>query len=137
MLVANQNGLRMYFFVMYNLSGIQKGIQAGHAALEYANTFKDDPIYNEFIKDHKTFILLDGGGSGDMLDRALEVQNLNIQYEAFFEPDLNGSMSAIAFILKESQYDCKLDEWDENQWWYSCDDKRVYDYIRKFRLASN
>ena len=28
--------LRMYFFVPYNISPIQKSIQAGHAALEYA-----------------------------------------------------------------------------------------------------
>ena len=73
-------GLRMYFFVMYNLSGIQKGIQAGHAALEYANLFKNKREYQDFIEVHKTFILLDGGGSNDMLKREDELDDLGIRY---------------------------------------------------------
>jgi len=137
MLSVYKNELRMYFFVMYNLSGIQKGIQAGHAALEYAATYGETMNYKEFIDNHKTFILLDGGGSNDMMTRCDELRELRIPFMNFVEPDLNNSISAIAFILPEYQYDCKLEEFDENQWWYSCDDKRVYDYIRKFRLASN
>ena len=37
--------LRMYFFTIYQLSGIQKGIQAGHAALEYARLFGNTDLF--------------------------------------------------------------------------------------------
>ncbi len=125
---------------MYNLSGIQKGIQSGHAALEYADLFKDDPIYKEFIEKHKTFILLDGGGSGDMLNRHDELIDLGIPFAVFEEPDLNNAMSAIAFILKESQYDFKIPNWMECGDLVDLDgnpDYEIYNYIRKFRLALN
>ena len=131
---------RMYFFVMYNLSGIQKGIQAGHAAVEYsryARNYKDYAAYNEFADNHKTFILLNGGGSNDMLKRRDELDNLNIPNAVFFEPDLNDSLSAIAFILTDDVYNLDLNdpgvEGDE-------DYARRYaikSYISKFRLASN
>lgn len=137
MLSVYKNELRMYFFVMYNLSGIQKGIQAGHAALEYSTIFKDDPDYIDFIQNWKTFILLDGGGSKDMLDRHDELIDLRIPFVVFEEPDLNNSMSAIAFILKDHEFACALEDCDEDQWWFNADAKRRYDYIRRFRLASN
>lgn len=105
-----QTGLRMYFFVMYNLSGIQKGIQAGHAALEYARSYRDDPQFKDFTENHKTFILLDGGGSNDMLVREKELNAFGIKYASFNEPDLNGSMSAIAFVMPESVYGFKEEE---------------------------
>jgi len=56
---------RMYFFVMYNLSDIHKGIQAGHAAIEYARHFGHTEIFSDFAKYDKTFILLNGGTSND------------------------------------------------------------------------
>lgn len=133
--MEEQKGLRMYFFVMYNLSGIQKGIQCGHAALEYANTFRDDPQYQDFIENHKTFILLDGGGSGDMLDRYDELNELGITFAFFREPDLNHAMSAIAFILPESIYGYNVFDVEEIAYDYDLHTK--YEYFRKFRLASN
>lgn len=118
---------RMYFFVMYNLSGIQKGIQAGHCALEYARRYGNDDSYVEFIEEHKTFILLDGGGSNDMLTRVRELKELGIQFETFREPDLNNSLSAIAFLLREDDYD-DPDIYEVNP---------IKQYIKRFRLASN
>lgn len=131
----------MYFFTMYNLSGIQKGIQAGHAAVEYSRYARDgDPdyaSYNEFADNHKTFILLDGGSSGDMKTRVSELRSMGIAYAAFFEPDLNYSMSAIAFILPEEIYNIDLSNplglWNpEYQANYN-----IKEYISKFRLSSN
>ena len=133
--------MRMYFFVMYNLSGIQKGIQAGHAAVEYSRYAMDRvggyEQYAEFADNHKTFILLDGGSSNDMQYRLLELDDLEIPNAVFHEPDLNNSLSAIAFILPEDVYGIDLNnpgvEGDE-------DYARRYaikSYISKFRLASN
>lgn len=126
---------------MYNLSGIQKGIQAGHAAVEYSRYAMDRvggyEQYAEFADNHKTFILLDGGSSNDMQYRLLELDDLEIPNAVFHEPDLNNSLSAIAFILPEDVYGIDLNnpgvEGDE-------DYARRYaikSYISKFRLASN
>ena len=133
--------MRMYFFVMYNLSGIQKGIQAGHAAVEYSRRaatgefgFED---YNEFADHHKTFILLNGGSSRDMERRALELRDLCISYAPFFEPDLNNSMSAIAFVLPESIYGIDLnDPGEEGDYDYQSK-YAIKSYISQFHLASN
>lgn len=124
--------MRMYFFVMYNLSGIQKGIQAGHAALEYILKYglDVDPRVLPFIRDHKTFIILDGGSSRNMLDRMLELDELGLPYAEFREPDLNDSVSAIAFIVGEDDYAPS-----DNEVIYQTNE--VYEYLRKFRLASN
>ena len=113
----------MYFFVMGNLSGRQQGIQAGHAALEYVDKYPDS-ITRDFIKNHKTFIVLDGGPSGAMLDHMNELEDLKIDYAEFREPDLNNSVSAIAFLVSEADYD------DE-------DINEVKQYIKRFKLASN
>ena len=139
--ISKNNGLRMYFFVMGNLSGRQQGIQAGHAALEYQREFGKKKQYKDFVDNHKTFILLDGGGSNDMLERMIELEDFGIDFSKFYEPDLNESLSAIAFILPESIYDCKDKNIDPEFRW-SMDKERfhnleVYEYIRKFRLASN
>ena len=56
---------RLYFFVLGSLSGICKGIQAGHAAVEYARLFGDTLEFKDFAKYDETFILLNGGTSND------------------------------------------------------------------------
>ena len=122
------NPTRMYFFTMYNLSGIQKGIQSGHAALEYVLKYgRDDRTLFEFVSEHKTFIVLNGGTSGDMLEREKELEELDIKFASFVEPDLNGAVSAIAFIVKEDDYD------DEDQYKVN----PIKQYLLKFNLASN
>lgn len=132
--------MRMYFFVMGNLSGRQQGIQAGHAAVEYSRYADEETQqrYVEFADNHKTFILLDGGGSNDMQNRMRELASFGITLAPFYEPDLNNSLSAIAFILPEEIYSIDLVadpgvEGDE-------DYARRYSiksHISQFRLASN
>ncbi len=125
--------MRLYFFVMYNLSGIQKGIQAGHAALEYALEFGKTKQYKEFINKHKTFIVLDGGGSNDMLERELELEGYGIKYATFIEPDLNDSVSAIAFLVPESIYNKDIRGLED----VYTKDVEFARYLKSFRLASN
>jgi hypothetical protein len=93
---------RMYFLVMYNISPIQQGIQALHAAIEYANMFAKLPDYQQWSTRDKTVIILNGGTSTTMKNHYLKIP---INSVAFHEPDLNGSMSAIAFILDERVWD--------------------------------
>ena len=120
---------------MYNLSGIQKGIQFAHAALEYAKNHGDDTVFQEFINYHKTIVILDGGGSNDMIERLSELKALGISTAKFYEPDLNDSLSAIVFIIPESVYSIDM----KNPDWAVVDDYdySVKDYLSKFRLASN
>lgn len=118
----------MYFFTMYNLSGIQKGIQAGHAALEYVLQYGNtDSSLHKFLREHKTFIILDGGTSSTMLDRAEELKELGIRHACFYEPDLNNSLSAIAFLVYEDEY-ADEDLYGTNP---------IKQYLNRFRLASN
>jgi hypothetical protein len=113
---------------MYNLSGIQKGIQAGHAALEYVLKYGNtDPDVHAFMRDHKTFILLNGGTSRTMHDRVQELIDLDIPHASFNEPDLNDSISAIAFLVHECDY-VDPDPFETNP---------VKQYLRRFSLASN
>lgn len=107
---------RMYFFVPYNISEIQKGIQAGHAALEYANFHGASFEYKDFIKNDKTWIILNGGttrrkfenqndtmGSLDFIENQL-IEN-KIKRASFYEPDLNFALTAVCFLADERVWD--------------------------------
>lgn len=98
--------MRLYGFVMYNLSGIQKGIQFGHSAVEYGRKFGDTDggRFKDFADNHKTFIVLCGGGSNCILEKMVELDELGIPYATFVEPDLNDSISAVTFLVDEKDY---------------------------------
>ncbi len=101
--------LRMYIFVPQNISEIYKGIQAGHAALEYANTYHDKPLFKDFIENHKTWIILNGGTTNNSLVTPGTMQDIyasilehnTIDISNFNEPDLNDALTAICFICDE------------------------------------
>lgn len=99
--------LRMYYLVMYNISPIQQGIQAGHAVVEYQSQFPDSSIYRHFAECHKTFILLNGGSSITQVGHYNTLLELGVPVAKFHEPDLNGSLSAMAFILDSRVFDKK------------------------------
>jgi len=139
---SKQEGLRMYFFVMGNISGRQQGIQAGHAAVEYGSRYGNTKQYKDFATHHKTFIVLDGGGSGDMLNREQELESHGVKFASFLEPDLNDSISAIAFIVPETIYDMDIEHMIAKQDACLLDYKEIQHlkyakYLKKFRLASN
>lgn len=107
---------RMYILVPYNISDIQKGIQGGHAALEYANEYKNDPQYIDFVENWKTWIILNGGTTNNdfglrrgtlnlELDKIIEFNNKNpdniIKYSTFNETDLNDALTAICLVVDE------------------------------------
>lgn len=103
--------LRMYFFVPYNISPIQQAIQAGHAALEYANTYGHTKLFDEFVENHKTWIILNGGTTNNKKDLDGYLGTLNqigrelidneISCSFFYEPDLNDALTAVCFIVDE------------------------------------
>jgi len=110
--------LRMYFFIPYNISPIQQAIQAGHAALRYAVTFRDDSEFLEFINNHETWIILNGGttnadrdfdglSKGSLNQIADQLLENNINFSYFIEPDLNNALTAICFIVDERVFNKK------------------------------
>lgn len=107
---------RMYFFVSYSLSGIQKGIQAGHAALEYSELYGTTPEYRDFINNDKTWIILNGGTTnsdsdsefyGSLNQIADSLRENNIPFAKFHEPDLNMALTAVCFLADELVWDWK------------------------------
>lgn len=115
---------RMYFFVPYNISEIQKGIQAGHCALEYAYKYADSPAYFMFMENDKTWIILNGGttrdfkngveNGGDMNLIPLGLVSNGIDYASFREPDLNYALTAICFLADERVWDYEnYPDWED------------------------
>jgi hypothetical protein len=110
----------MYFFVPYNISPIQQAIQAGHAALEYAHEYGNNEDYLSFIKNDKTWIILNGGTTNKGYETTPEgklqlIGSLNrIHYDLcmqkihchnFTEPDLNDALTAVCFLADERVWD--------------------------------
>lgn len=110
--------LRMYFFTIYQLTGIQAGIQCGHAALEYSRVYKDSEIFINFADNWKTWIILNGGTTNYEIDEeGVSMGSLNqigdslsendIDFSFFREPDLNYSLTALCFICDERVFNKK------------------------------
>jgi hypothetical protein len=110
--------LRMYFFVPYNISNIQKSLQAGHAALEYAHKFGQTELFIDFITNWKTWIILNGGTtneqrdfdgipSGTLNQIGDQLQDNGIDFSFFYEPDLNNALTALCFICDERVFNKK------------------------------
>ena len=89
--MENKLELRMYGFVPYNISEIQKGIQFGHALVEYGLENFNTTEYLDWAKYWKTFIILNGGTSNHSTNRYHET-----------EEEYVGSMETILETLKEN-----------------------------------
>lgn len=112
---------RMYFFVPYNISKIQQGIQAGHALGEFLLKYGRDnyvhPVW-DYLAHWKTWIILDGGTTNSRRDfTAVSAGTLNqiaddlveneIEMAYFMEPDLNDALSAVCFLVDERVFNKK------------------------------
>lgn len=98
----------MYVLVPYNLSEIQKGIQAAHAIAEYVYNFKREQITCDWVNTDKTIVILNGGTTnsssdmnkiGSLQKHILNLRKLKVTHTVFIEPDLNNSETAVAFIV--------------------------------------
>lgn len=110
------------FLVMYNLSEKQMGIQCSHAQNEYEILFGNTPEYIRWSYNDKTVLMMDGGTSnrtgqnnyndeiklGSMEKKFILLNEIGFNVAAFYEPDLNNSTSAIAFLVDERIYNKDL-----------------------------
>jgi hypothetical protein len=116
--------LRMYFFTVFSLDNISKGIQCGHAALEYARHFGNTGLFRDFVDNWKTWIILNGGTTSDKLVDNIYFGSLNqieadiihfnygnrenyINFSYFREPDLNDALTSVCFICDERVFNRK------------------------------
>lgn len=101
--------LRMYGLVPYNISEIQKGIQFGHAVVEYGQMVKSKNKMDRYTQDNyhtisqivgnyddwannwKTFIILNGGTSNHSQNRYHQ-----------FEDEFVGTMESNLLSLKDA-----------------------------------
>ena len=104
----------MYTFVPYNISDKQKGIQSWHVAQKYDARYKDDFITWDFIDNHMTGIMLDGGTTNNSFDPERrgtlnvimdQLGENDIDHSRFYEPDLNDALTAVAFLADERVWD--------------------------------
>jgi len=128
--MSNKLELRMYGLTPYQLSGIQIGIQFGHAVVEYGQKMKYlgehnqslNTQYNDWADNWKTFIILNGGTSnhsinryhqsdepfvGSMESNLVLLEQNGIEIVTFYEPDLNDMLSAVVFIVDERVFNKK------------------------------
>lgn len=122
----------MYGLVPYQLSGIQKGIQYGHAVVEYglqmsnleasSSGQEDDFLvnrYKDWADNWKTFIILNGGTTnsrfkledglpfGTLNQHVLTLSGMGIDLAIFKEPDLGDQLTAVVFIVDERVFNEK------------------------------
>lgn len=105
--------LRMYGLVNYQLTGIQQGIQFGHAVVEYGIKYYTTDLYQDWANNYKTFIILNGGTTNTnisnedylpfgTMNRHLVILKANgIDQAPFYEPDLGDQLTAVVFIVDE------------------------------------
>lgn len=122
MLEKSKFEYRMYGFVPYQLSGIQSGIQFGHAVVEYQLKFGNTPEYEKWSTIDKTFIVLDGGTTntnplslGSLNKIKDELFVLGIRSVEFKEPDLGDQLTAIVFLLDERVWNKEKYPYDINE----------------------
>jgi len=117
--------LRMYFFVPYQLTGIQQAIQAGHSMGEYIlkhGKYNQDHICWTFLEKWKTWIVLNGGTTnsttfedeyfkiipaGSLNKISYDLGQAEIEFATFNEPDLNDALTAVCFIVDARVFDCE------------------------------
>lgn len=101
---------RFYYLVIYQLTGIQKSLQADHAGKRYGRKYGNDPEYIDYVDNWETIITLDGGTTNDDDDSVFfgtlnqiedELVVRAIKHSSFREPDLNNALTAIGFLADE------------------------------------
>ena len=147
---------RMYGLVNYQLSGIQKGIQFGHAVVEYGLKYGKTDEYQKWAKHDKTFIILNGGTTnnsgyldsmGTMNKHLVTLQENKTPIALFHEPDLGNQLTGIVFLVDERIFNkdkYPLDTFEpypENFWTEKLSKKELKkilflrEFLQQFKLA--
>jgi hypothetical protein len=102
--------LRCYTFTIFQLSPIQQGIQAGHAAVELVDKYRLHNDVLQWASTHKTLVCLNGGTVGDLkgLIEFLSDEVNPYPWTTFTESDefLAGITTSVAIVLPERVFGC-------------------------------
>jgi hypothetical protein len=116
--------LRLYSFVNFYLSPMQKGIQTGHAAVDLTLKYstakpgmseeyaQKSLLVSNWAKYNKTFIVLEGGNSGALLNATQIISKSDFPYTIFCEDanSLAGLHTCTAVILPDYIFGARLME---------------------------
>jgi hypothetical protein len=121
-----ENTMRLYSFVNANyLKDIQHGLQTAHAVAELYNKYPEETaagncarydVLNDWSRNHKTIIILDGGDCQDLWDifRFLldNDETLKLPFVKFAEDtrSLNNALTAVAIVVPAEIYEVKKDQ---------------------------
>jgi hypothetical protein len=110
---STQMELRLYSFVNFYLSDIQKGIQTGHMAVDLVREYGDEdilPKHCDLVADwadnHKTFIVLNGGNNL-MLDNTANICAYSgLPWTTFYEDEesLGGLRTCVGVVVPENYF---------------------------------
>lgn len=119
--METQRRYRMYGLTPYNLSPIQQGIQFGHAVVEYGLLYFNNPDYQQWAKNDKTFIILNGGTTniekpGTLNTHEYQIEAKSIRHANFFEEDLGDQLTAVVFLVDDRVWD--KETWPDYQMTY-------------------
>lgn len=117
LILDHKDNWRMYGLVPYNISEIQKGIQFGHAVVEYALQYGELVNYQEWANQDKTFIILNGGTTnkrlidgvpfGSLNQHVITLKEMGVDTAEFYEPDLGEELTATVFLVPKQVYNKK------------------------------
>jgi hypothetical protein len=109
---------RLYSFVNFYLSSIQQGIQTGHLADSMSVKYLVSAVsvtvkaeYVNWIKKHKTYIVLNGGDDAELrriFDTLWDIcAKLKLPFDKFQEPGLSNIMTCCGVVLPEQYFKVK------------------------------
>jgi hypothetical protein len=106
--------LRLYSFVNYYLSDMQKGIQTGHMAVDLIREYSDEDmclqrageIVADWADNHKTFIVLNGGNNQALDNVATICSQSGLPWTTFFEDEesLGGIRTCVGVVVPENYF---------------------------------
>lgn len=104
--MPSHDPLRTYVLVRRDLPRTQRAVQAGHALAEltFRAGVRMDPIFQKWVKEDKTLVILGVPNEETLKDFHQMVETRKMIHAEFREPDLNNEATALAiYPMKESE----------------------------------
>lgn len=107
--------MRYYGFGNYYLSSLQQGLQAAHVIkglwTEYEKDTESYQLAEEYARNHKTMVLLNGGNAAGLRYiygefKRFEAEGMILPFAKFNEDEqsLDGALTAVGIVLTEKYY---------------------------------
>lgn len=104
--------MRLYSVTNMYMSGIHAGIQTQHSTGELFAKYREDSVQKhtifEWVDDHKTTIVLNGGMHQDLValfelleDWENHDKDEVIPFAPFYEPGVNNALTSISIVMRE------------------------------------